>query len=228
MGEAGTHTYKLPVSSAMATEANPVGDAVSQTPEPAPAPASSSPSSPPPPPARHTTVKIIPGYRPGILGRTLEMHLAFYHPTLGWGREFEAGLAKSIGDLLARLDRPVNQAWSAVLEDGERQGEGRIVGVVYVDGECMGREGVARLRCFIVDESARGLGVGGKLLAAAMAFVREEPRFAECRLETMRELTVARRMYERAGFRKVGETWFDEFGKGAMSLEYCWRRDEQS
>lgn len=181
------------------------------------------PHGPPLPPA----VAIVPGYRVGILARTLEMHLDYYYPRNEWAREFEAALSTGLGDLLKRLDKPVNQVWSAVMtvpsENPHVPPVERIVGVVYIDGESSGKEGVARLRAFIVDESTRGQGVGKKLMGAAMAFVRDT-RFRECHLSTLRSLTTARRLYESEGFEEVGEVWFEEFGKGVMELRYVWRR----
>ncbi|KAK4044563.1 hypothetical protein C8A01DRAFT_31352 [Parachaetomium inaequale] len=176
------------------------------------------PAATPEPPAP-SALSIVAGYRPGILARTLEMHMDYYYPRNGWGREFEAALSTGIGDLLKRLDRPMNQVWSAVLATTAQGGSAvppleRTVGVVYVDGEYCGREGVARLRAFIVDDSVRGLGVGKKLFAAAMGFVRAAG-FRECELTTQRSLTVARRLYEREGFQEASETWFEGFGKGS-------------
>ncbi|KAL2154158.1 hypothetical protein VTH82DRAFT_2834 [Thermothelomyces myriococcoides] len=179
-------------------------------------------------------VSIVAGYRPGVLGRTLEMHINYYHQRFCLGRTFEAGLAESFSDLLNRLDRPVNQVWSAVMKTTPAQGPAaaappreRIVGVVYIDGECSKQEGVARLRCFIVDESVQGLGIGKRLLAAAMQFVRDTG-FRECHLSTLRPLTVARHLYEREGFKQAGEFWFEEFEKGEWGVRYVWRRPEQS
>ncbi|KAK4154040.1 hypothetical protein C8A00DRAFT_14801, partial [Chaetomidium leptoderma] len=175
-------------------------------------------------------ITIVPGYRPGILARTLEMHLDYYYPRTGWAREFEAALSIGLGDLLNRLDKPVNQVWSAILTtpapDPQTPAVERMVGVVYIDGESSGKAGVARLRAFIVDGSARGLGVGNKLFAAAMEFVRRTG-FRECELSTLRDLTVARGLYEREGFQETGETWFEGFGKGVMELGYVWRRQEK-
>ena len=167
------------------------------------------------------------------------MHLAFYHSLTGWGRLFEAKLAIGIGDLLTRLGQPVNEVWSAVLSPrasssssgdvddvGQGNAEGEIVGVIYVDGEVERQPGVARIRCFIIDQSLRGQGVGSALLQKAMRFVRERG-FHECRLSTMRELTAARRLYEREGFRPEGkEVWFEEFGTGVWEMRYVWRREE--
>jgi len=154
---------------------------------------------------------------------------------------FEAKLAIGIGDLLTRLDQPVNEVWLAVLSPnasppspgngagvGQDNVEGEIVGVIYIDGEIERQPDVARVRCFIVDESVRGRGVGRTLLRKAMEFVREKG-FRECRLSTMRELTAARRLYEREGFRPEGkEVWFEEFGTGVWEMRYVWRREDCS
>jgi ribosomal protein S18 acetylase RimI-like enzyme len=185
-------------------------------------------ATPEPPPA--PTIAIVPGYRPGILARTLEMHMEYYYPRYEWGCQFEAGLSSSLGNFLTRLDKPVNQVWAAVLttpgRDPQTPPVERVVGVVYVDGENSGVDGVARVRAFIVDESTRGLGVGKKLLGAAMAFVRQTG-FRECHLSTLRSLTVARGLYEREGFKEAGEKWFEGFGKGVYQLAYVWRRSDE-
>ncbi|KAL2171891.1 hypothetical protein VTG60DRAFT_1278 [Thermothelomyces hinnuleus] len=189
------------------------------------------PSTAPEQPLPPSAVSIVAGYRPGVLARTVEMHLDYYYPRNGWGREFEASFSASISDLIRRLDRPVNQVWSAVMttpaQDLAASPRERTVGVVYVDGERSGLQGVARLRAFIVDESARGLGIGKRLLAAAMQFVKDTG-FRECHLSTLRSLTVARRLYEREGFKEAGESWFEGYGKGVMELNYIWRRPEES
>jgi len=185
----------------------------------------------PPGPSQTPTIAIVPGYRPGILARTVEMHLDYYYPTNGWGLEFEAALSTDLGDLLKRLDKPITQVWSAVSSTPARDPLAppveRIVGVVYVDGEVHQEEGVARLRYFIVDESTRGLGVGKKLFVAAMEFIKESG-FRECRLSTLRTLTVARKLYESVGFEEVGESWFDTFGTRTLELHYVWRRPDDA
>ncbi|KAK3362784.1 acyl-CoA N-acyltransferase [Lasiosphaeria hispida] len=173
-------------------------------------------------------VEIVAGYRPGILGRTLDMHLEFYHKTCGWGITFEAGLASSLSNFLARLDKPMNQVWSAV-QMVPAQGPGpaveRIVGVIYIDGESSEQEGVARLRAFIVDDLVRGLGLGRKLVSAAMAFVRKTG-FCRCTLTTLRILSAAIKLYEEEGFREVREMMEGGFSEEpVMVLEYAWSRD---
>ncbi|KAK4143271.1 uncharacterized protein C8A04DRAFT_12528 [Dichotomopilus funicola] len=200
----------------------PVGD--TPTPDLTPSATPEVPSSllPAPP-----TVSLVTGYRPGLLARSLEMNVEYYYPRNGWGRKFEVVLSASLGDVLDRLGNPVNQVWSAVTttpssEPGAPPQE-RTVGTIYVDGECPGRPNVARLRGFIVDGSARGLGVGKKLLDAAMKFIKDGG-FTECFLTTQASLTVARKLYEREGFVNVKEDWYEGFGPGTQQVTYVWHR----
>ncbi|KAH8886256.1 hypothetical protein GQ53DRAFT_750780 [Thozetella sp. PMI_491] len=174
---------------------------------------------------------IVSGYLPGILGRTVAMHLDYYSgPDFQWGVEFEAGLAKSLSAFIPRLDNPINAAWSAV-EEHATSGKLDIVGVIFIDGENLNNPdsvpgSIANLKAYIVDESVRGFGLGRKLLDAAMAFVREKG-FSECRLWTVKSLAVARRMYEAAGFRAVTEEFSDRYGEGAWVVEYRWQREDE-
>ncbi|KAK0666255.1 acyl-CoA N-acyltransferase [Cercophora samala] len=171
---------------------------------------------------KRTTVEIVPGYQPGILGRAVEMHMEYYWPEYKWGREFETVFTEGMLDLLKRIGNGKgNQVWAAVMKQpGEKD---RIVGTVFIDGEITGKEGVAKLRAFIVDEEARGLGAGKKLLRAAMDFVIDEG-FRQCELTTSKLLIVARKMYEAEGFKPMGEYWYGGWLEGVCSMEYLWER----
>lgn len=173
-------------------------------------------------------MRIVTGYIPGLLGRTLEMHSTYYWDLVQWGKEFESDLGTAIADLIKRLDRPVNQAWSVVRtispQAPGRPAQERIEGVIYVDGECSGEEGVAKIRAFILDDSVRGLGLGRRLVTEAMRFVRESG-FRECRLTTMRILAPAIRLYESEGFVETGEEWETNWGMGHMALHFTWSRE---
>jgi len=102
-------------------------------------------------------IEILKGYRPGIVGRCLDMHISYYSQAHGFGAEFESGLAKGLGDLCERLGKKGNEVWYAV-----KGGSGEIVGTVWVDGDDLG-EGKAHLRAFVVGEGVRGEGVGRKV-----------------------------------------------------------------
>jgi len=102
------------------------------------------------------------GYRPGALGRLVELHGRYYAKAAGFGAPFEAKIAAGIAEFSCRLDRPANQLWLARRHED-------IVGAIAIDGEDMGA-GIARLRWFIVAKEERGRGLGRKLLGDAVAF----------------------------------------------------------
>ncbi len=136
------------------------------------------------------------GYVPTLLARVTEMHARYYAVNYGFGAVFERQVAADMAEFLSRLDNPVNL--TARAERG-----GRIIGAVSIDGEDLGC-GVAHLRWFILDDTARGQGVGGQLIERALAHV-DGHGFRETRLWTFKGLDAARHLYEKAGFVLVDE-----------------------
>lgn len=143
------------------------------------------------------------GYRPGLVGRIVEMHATHYAANWGFGRAFEAVVARGLADFMDRLDNKPNRIWA--LMDG-----GRIVGSIAIDGEDMGA-GTAHLRWFIIENGLRGGGHGKALLDAALGFV-DSGRFTETRLWTFAGLDAARRLYETRGFVLAQEHRGDQWG----------------
>ncbi|RON58003.1 bifunctional helix-turn-helix transcriptional regulator/GNAT family N-acetyltransferase [Pseudomonas frederiksbergensis] len=150
-----------------------------------------------PPP--DTPLQIARGYRPGIIGRMVEMHATYYARHANFGQPFESLVASDMAELMGRLHNPRNEVWVAL--DGER-----IVGSIAIDGE--GEDAV--LRCFILDDSARGKGAGKRLLAEAIRFC-DEWGFRATKLWTFKGLDAARKLYEDVGFtlarEEEGEHW---------------------
>ncbi|WP_253426669.1 helix-turn-helix domain-containing GNAT family N-acetyltransferase [Pseudomonas sp. GGS8] len=163
-----------------------------------------------PPPAPQ--LDIARGYRPGIIGRIVRMHADYYVRHSNFGQPFESLVASDMAELMGRLHNPRNEVWVAL--DGER-----IVGSIAIDGE--GEGGEAILRCFILDDSARGKGAGKRLLAEAIKFC-DEHGFCATRLWTFKGLDVARKLYEDFGFKldqeQEGQQW------GATVIEQCFVR----
>ncbi|KAF9772770.1 hypothetical protein IL306_009502 [Fusarium sp. DS 682] len=149
-----------------------------------------------------SNITIEPGYRPGFLARCLEMHIAYYHPYNSWGLAFETSLAKSWADLIQRLTNPRNQVFAAIQStpsDSTADLTQKIVGTILIDAEHLQQPNTAQIRGFIVDERARGLGVGKRLMAAAMEFI-EEQKFDKVTLFTSNTQGAPLHLYKKAGF----------------------------
>jgi len=146
----------------------------------------------------------IAGYEPGAIGRVVELHAKYYQKSWGFDVVFEAKVAAGLGEFFDRFNPEIDGFWIA------RRG-GAIVGAITIDGGGW-REDGARLRWFIVDEAARGLGAGTALMGEAMGFCRKAGH-SRVYLWTFGGLDAARRLYERHGFRLVEEHEGTEWGK---------------
>lgn len=140
-------------------------------------------------------------HRPGDMGWVIHRHAALYAQEYGWDNSFEAMVAEVAAGFIRNFDPERERCWIAE-HDGEPVGS---VFVVRAD------ETTAKLRLLYVEPSARGLGIGRKLVDEAVAFARA----TGCRrivLWTNDILTAARRIYETAGFTLVGSEKHQSFG----------------
>jgi DNA-binding MarR family transcriptional regulator/GNAT superfamily N-acetyltransferase len=151
------------------------------------------------------------GYRPGAIGRVVEMHASFYARQVGFGQFFESRVAAGLAEFSSRLGESRNALWTAL--DSER-----IVGSVAIDGEDLGA-GIAHLRWFIVDDGVRGAGLGRALLNEALAFC-DRQGFESIHLWTFQGLATARRLYEHAGFALVEERLGRQWGKEVVEQRF--------
>ena len=144
----------------------------------------------------------IGGWQPGVLGQVVALHGRYYARDWGFGPYFEAKVAAGMAAFLPRLD-PARDLFLAA-----RRG-GHLLGSMTIDGgESTANE--AHLRWFITADSARGTGLGNRLMDRAMAFC-DRAGFALVYLDTFKGLESARHLYEKHGFALVGErpdtTW---------------------
>ena len=140
-------------------------------------------------------------HRPGDIAWAVSRQAALYHEEFGWDGSFEAMVTGIGADFITNFDPERERCWIA-----ER--DGAPVGSVFLVRQS---EEVAKLRMLYVDVSARGLGIGSRLVEECIAFARGKG-YRTLTLWTNDILLSARKIYEAAGFTLVREQPHHSFG----------------
>jgi DNA-binding MarR family transcriptional regulator/GNAT superfamily N-acetyltransferase len=150
--------------------------------------------------------------RPGDLGWVVHRHGAVYAAEYGWDETFEHLVAGIVAGYAASHDPAGEAAWIAEVD-------GQPAGCVF----CVRQDEVtAKLRLLLVEPSARGLGIGARLVEECLRFARAAG-YRRMTLWTQDCLTGARRIYQRAGFSLDSEAQHHSFGHDLV--EQTWSRD---
>lgn len=145
---------------------------------------------------------IFRSHQPGDIGWITHRQAVLYNREYGWDETYEALVAEILAAFVRNFDPRRERSWVV-----EREGE--VVGCVFVMRKS---EDTAQLRLLYVEPSARGLGIGGRLVDECIRFARNKG-YRRMILWTNDVLVSARRIYESAGFQLTSEEHHHSFGK---------------
>ncbi|KAJ8131399.1 hypothetical protein O1611_g2231 [Lasiodiplodia mahajangana] len=166
-----------------------------------------------------TTIPNHDGWRirthgPGDMGKIVSQHGSLYAREFGWTASFEASTARIVADFLDNHDPRLECVFVAESAD-----TGKFLGSIA----CLKHReeaDTALLRLFAVDPSARGMGLGARLIDDCVSFARDRG-YAKIVLWTFSVLEGARRLYKRLGFQLVVVGEEKEYW-GTRLVSECW------
>jgi DNA-binding MarR family transcriptional regulator/N-acetylglutamate synthase-like GNAT family acetyltransferase len=148
------------------------------------------------------TPYILRSHQPGDMGWVVHRHGVLYAQEYGYDETFEALVAEIAAKFIQYFDPKRERCWIA-----EKDGE--IVGSVFLVKKT---NTIAKLRLLLVEPSARGLGIGKRLVGECLRFARQVG-YKKMVLWTQSELPAARHIYQEAGFRLVQQERHRSWGR---------------
>lgn len=152
------------------------------------------------PPHHFDETRVRHEFKPGDLGRLIELHGLLYSREYVFDHTFEAYVAKPLAEF--------------VLHHGDREQ----IWLVDADGILMGslaivkhNETEAQLRWYLLHPTLRGKGLGTQLMEESISFCRAHG-YKKIFLWTVSSLLAAARVYQQAGFRLTEEHTHEIWG----------------
>jgi DNA-binding MarR family transcriptional regulator/GNAT superfamily N-acetyltransferase len=145
-------------------------------------------------------------YQSGDMGWVVHRQGVLYAQEYGYDEQFEAFVAEIVAKFVQHHDAKRERCWIA-----EKDGE--VVGSVFLVAQS---KTTAKLRLLYVEPSARGLGIGSRLVSECIRFARQAC-YKKMVLWTQSELDAARHIYKKAGFRVVEKKKHHSFSKDLVA-----------
>lgn len=158
---------------------------------------------------------ILRTHRAGDMGWIIQRHGAVYEKEYGFNSEFEALVADICAKFLREYDPEAERCWIAELG-------GIPVGTVML---VRASESVAKLRLLLVEDSARGHGVGRLLVEECVSFARQAG-YRSMTLWTQSNLIAARKLYQSVGFQCIGSEANTSFGPSLVAETWTLQLDQ--
>ncbi len=152
---------------------------------------------------------ILRPHQPGDIGWIAHRQGLLYAQEYGWDETFEALVAEIAAAFVKTYDPKRERCWIA-----ERENE--IVGSVFLVRQS---DEIAKLRLLYVEPSARGLGIGRRLVDECIGFARAKG-YKTLTLWTNDVHVSALNIYKAAGFRLVKEEEHHSFGKDLVGQNW--------
>ena len=152
---------------------------------------------------------LIRTHQPGDIGWVVYRHGVLYAREYGFDERFEALVAQIVAEFIQNFDARRERCWIAE-KDGER------VGSIFLVKKT---DDVAKLRLLLVEPTARGLGIGKRLVDECLRFARQA-RYRRVTLWTQSNLDSARRIYESVGFKLMDEEKHSMFGPDCVAQNW--------
>jgi DNA-binding MarR family transcriptional regulator/GNAT superfamily N-acetyltransferase len=150
---------------------------------------------------------VLRAHRPGDMEWITRRHGELYETLQGWDRSFEALVGQICADFERDFDPALERCWIAEMA-------GQPVGSIALARS--GEEGVAKLRLLLVEEQARGYGLGSRLVDECHRFARAAG-YRKMRLWTTDQQKEARHIYQNKGYVLVAEEPVHAFGKDMVN-----------
>jgi DNA-binding MarR family transcriptional regulator/GNAT superfamily N-acetyltransferase len=145
---------------------------------------------------------LLRSHQPGDMGWIVQRHGVLYAGEYGWDEHFEALVASIVAEFIRREDPKLERCWIA-------EKAGTNVGSVLLVKET---KKAAKLRLLLVEPSARGFGIGTRLVDECTRFARQAG-YRKIVLWTNDILRQARKIYVAAGYQLIRAEPHHSFGK---------------